>query len=374
MLAGSGGLPSSINSLDIDTSNNICVVGNYEGTLTVKSYSATTVYLGGGSGTNLFLVKYNTNGNVVWATLGTTNINTYSINIDISNNIYIVGTYCGARIYLNSWDWDNGGSTISLDGINNHNYSFLAKYNDTGVIVWATNIIGDNNSALTSIISSVAYTDNNTAFGNGALENLTIGSNNIALGYNAGNNLIIGDNNIYIGNTGINGDNNKIRIGNSENTECNMYAPIVPQYSYNAITGTNIPGSIGYYITNFNENAVEIIYTPTEMLSITCPNNGVWLISASIRVIPILLATAVLKRGNFGLSTTPTTYNLTQTSITNQNLTGYTEEFNDNYYWEPNLTYVGTFESGDIIYVTASIECDTGIQAIHRYIRMCRIA
>src|SRR6266496_1361070 len=53
----------------------------------------------------------------------------------------------------------------------------------------------------------------NTAHGANALYRNTTGKNNIAVGVSAGFDLATGNNNIYIGNTGNNGEYNKIRIG-----------------------------------------------------------------------------------------------------------------------------------------------------------------
>ena len=57
----------------------------------------------------------------------------------------------------------------------------------------------------------------NTATGVQALYNAT-GSNNTALGYAAGSNLVAGSGNIYLGHSGVNGDNNVLRLGYASTT------------------------------------------------------------------------------------------------------------------------------------------------------------
>ena len=55
----------------------------------------------------------------------------------------------------------------------------------------------------------------NTAMGSQALMHNTSGNSNTALGHNAGNNWTTGDQNIAIGNSGVAGESNTLRIGNS---------------------------------------------------------------------------------------------------------------------------------------------------------------
>ncbi len=76
---------------------------------------------------------------------------------------------------------------------------------------------GQNNSALgLNSLFGVTTGDNNTAVGASALFAILTGSNNIALGRLAGSFHTLADsNNIDIGNTGVLGESNTIRIGNS---------------------------------------------------------------------------------------------------------------------------------------------------------------
>ena len=79
---------------------------------------------------------------------------------------------------------------------------------------------GDSNTAVgnSALVSSTG--DFNTAVGNTALAGNTTGSHNTALGWSAGSDLTAGDENINIGFgvSGVAGESNTIRIGNSRNT------------------------------------------------------------------------------------------------------------------------------------------------------------
>jgi trimeric autotransporter adhesin len=72
-------------------------------------------------------------------------------------------------------------------------------------------------------LSSISFSDGNTADGYQALANVTnMASRNIALGFNAGLNLTTGSDNIDIGNQGVAGESNTIRIGTT-GTHTNTY-------------------------------------------------------------------------------------------------------------------------------------------------------
>jgi polyhydroxyalkanoate synthesis regulator phasin len=79
-------------------------------------------------------------------------------------------------------------------------------FNTTGI---------DNTATGRDALLSNTTGNDNTANGFHALSSNTTGANNIALGSNAGSNLTTGNNNIDIGAPGVNGEANKIRIGQS---------------------------------------------------------------------------------------------------------------------------------------------------------------
>jgi hypothetical protein len=81
------------------------------------------------------------------------------------------------------------------------------------------NTSGTGNVAVGDASQANTTTGNiNTALGQGALVNNSSGSGNLALGQNAGSALTTGSNNIAIANTGVAGESNTIRIGNTVHT------------------------------------------------------------------------------------------------------------------------------------------------------------
>jgi len=87
--------------------------------------------------TGVFIVKYDFNGNALWAHTaggGTgTNYDAESIAVDASGNAYIEGNYDGTMIF--------GSITLSSAGLYD---VFLAKYNVNGAVQWARSAGGAN--------------------------------------------------------------------------------------------------------------------------------------------------------------------------------------------------------------------------------------
>ena len=84
------------------------------------------------------------------------------------------------------------------------------------------NIDGNNNAAAgREALRHNTHGNSNTAFGNMSLQNNTAGAFNTAVGFDAGLNLTTGDNNIDIGYnvTGVAGESNTIRIGDTDITD-----------------------------------------------------------------------------------------------------------------------------------------------------------
>ena len=102
------------------------------------------------------------------------------------------------------------------------------------------NTIGNYNTATgrASLPSNTTGT-NNTADGHFALRKNTTGSFNIALGDDTGSSLTTGSNNIDIGNSGMAGDNNKIRIGTTGTQTATFIA---------GISGVTVPAGVGVIV------------------------------------------------------------------------------------------------------------------------------
>lgn len=141
-------------SIDVDELGNIYVLGLYSYTIvfdTITLINPNAL----GSGYTIFLAKFNTNGNVLWAksAIGTNNNNPdtpWSVAIDSSGNAYIVGYYGSDSISFDSitlMNSDTTGNSLDL---------FIAKYNSIGNVLWAKSAGGTNDD----IASSVAINSN----------------------------------------------------------------------------------------------------------------------------------------------------------------------------------------------------------------------
>ena len=101
---------------------------------------------------NICLIKYNPNGEVVWATyFTTTSLNSQAGKVvcDSSNNIYIVGTYQSSSA-ITLRDVSGTSSTPSSYTIQSSSgqSGYLVKYNSSGVVQWATylGLAGETNT------------------------------------------------------------------------------------------------------------------------------------------------------------------------------------------------------------------------------------
>jgi hypothetical protein len=148
-----------------DSFNNVYVTGQYESnTIRFNSYSdvsSSTIIVSsfgtlstvtGTTNADVFIAKYNSSGQVLWATNigGGTQIDIgRGITSDSFNNVYVTGQYGSSTIRFNSYsDVSSGIITVSSFGIlstvtgTNNIDAFIAKYNSSGQTLWATNIGG----------------------------------------------------------------------------------------------------------------------------------------------------------------------------------------------------------------------------------------
>ncbi len=111
-----------------DSQNNVYAAGYFSNTI---NFGATTLNATGGS--QQFIVKYDTDGNVLWAKAAsaTPGYNTiHAIDVDENNNVFTAGTYNNTQM-----DFGNGVSltnSIVTDGA-----VFVVKYTSGGDAVWA---------------------------------------------------------------------------------------------------------------------------------------------------------------------------------------------------------------------------------------------
>jgi hypothetical protein len=148
-----------------DISGNVYVSGKTASTSSVSSSGHQNAF--GGGTFDAFLIKFDTNGNRIWATYygGTGDEVGNSISVDINGNVYLTG------MTESSSNISSGGFQNSLNGLRD---AFLVKFNSSGTRLWATYYGG-------SSVESGNATALDT-YGNVYLAGSTNSSSNISLG------------------------------------------------------------------------------------------------------------------------------------------------------------------------------------------------
>jgi len=133
-LDGYSSSESGITSCIVDNENNLYVTGNYENNLFIYKDNQIKTSISNFGFRDVFIIKYDKEGNYIWNTgiTGTSNKYTYSITCDNKNNPYI----CGVE--------------------EKNNDSFVMKFNSHGIGQWYSTINSLGNCAAMSV-----STDNN---------------------------------------------------------------------------------------------------------------------------------------------------------------------------------------------------------------------
>ena len=264
-----------------------------------------------------------------------------------------------------------GGSVLSTDNIwtGTNEFNNDVSFNGSDVRINSTTTI----SGLTNINQGGSLgTTINTAGNTG-----TIVMGNVSTPTNTISGAAVNINNSVNGNVNIASVLNTtstITIGNnSANCTLNIGRQMTPTYTYTDANGANVVSAIGYYNTTTVTSALAIGTTITAMTNFTIPDDGVWLITASVRVESANATNqSGMTRCAIGLGTTITNYDYavvwggTNTvSFNSQAIKGY---------WQPIVTFVGRIASGTVVRLNAEGTSNNGIQAILRTARWCRLA
>lgn len=129
---GTGG--ESASSVAVDKSGNVYVVGYFKSPTIV--FGTTTLTLAGGNIYDLFIAKYDVNGNILWAKSagGTGDDRATGITIDNSGNCLITGWFVSSSLTLGAFTLTNTGSSDI----------FVAKYAPDGTALWAKSASGSS--------------------------------------------------------------------------------------------------------------------------------------------------------------------------------------------------------------------------------------
>ncbi len=150
-----GGISSDYGySLDLDASGNAYVTVYFKGTVDFDP-SVFTANLTSAGEEDIFLAKYNSSGNYVWAKRmgGASSDEGFSVSVDGSGNAYITGHFEAVA------DFDPSLATVNLSSVG-FSSMFLAKYNAAGSYLWAKAITGAGSSHGRSVLAD----DNGSAY------------------------------------------------------------------------------------------------------------------------------------------------------------------------------------------------------------------
>ncbi|NTW31381.1 MAG: T9SS type A sorting domain-containing protein [Bacteroidetes bacterium] len=122
-------------SLSSDASGNILLTGQYGGDSII--FDNITLTNTDNSSCDIFIVKYNKFGNVLWAkSAGSDYIDeSADITTDSENNIYITGSFSGDSITFDNDILINSGQSADF---------FITKYDSSGNVIWTKKALGNN--------------------------------------------------------------------------------------------------------------------------------------------------------------------------------------------------------------------------------------
>jgi hypothetical protein len=153
-------------STTLDSSGNVFVTGSYSSdSITFGSY--TLINMGT---TDMFIVKYDALGNVIWAKgSGSSDTYSYGIATDVSGNVYVIGRYGSSSITFGNTTLFNSGSWDI----------FIVKYDTNGNVLWAKSEGGLNSdygyNITTDLVGNVyitgRYSSPSISFGNYTINN-----------------------------------------------------------------------------------------------------------------------------------------------------------------------------------------------------------
>ncbi|HKR07335.1 MAG TPA: T9SS type A sorting domain-containing protein [Bacteroidia bacterium] len=147
--AGAGGTGYDwSNHIAVDTNGNSFSIGwFYSPYITVGSDTLLNADSSGNS-TDIFIVKYDASGNVLWAkSAGGMSIEGGSgITTDLSGNAYITGSFLSSAVTFGSWTITNSGGYDM----------FLAKLDTYGNVLWAKSAAGSSNDDGQSVTTDAA--------------------------------------------------------------------------------------------------------------------------------------------------------------------------------------------------------------------------
>jgi hypothetical protein len=169
-----------VTSVAVDVAGNSYVTGYFQ---------SPTIYFGSNTLTNassardIFLAKYDANGNVLWAKRAGSNDSdgASSVAVDVSGNTYVTGYFQGTTITF-------GSTTLTNANANNTHDMFLAKYDVNGNVIWAKSAAGGTDS---DYAESVAIDASGNTYMSGWFYSTTLNFGSITLTNDGGQDIFI---------------------------------------------------------------------------------------------------------------------------------------------------------------------------------------
>ncbi|MGM0649738.1 MAG: SBBP repeat-containing protein, partial [Bacteroidota bacterium] len=156
------------------SSNAVYVSGQFSGQATFGEGGSQVILNSTGTGNDVFIAKYDLNGNLLWVEQGETTDWAYatSMEVDKSDNVYIGGQF-KEQITFETTTLTGAGYT---DPVN----PYVIKYNGSGNLQWANSYTSTSNVD----VDGLAVDDDQNVYFAGAFnDELTIGTNNLTSVY-----------------------------------------------------------------------------------------------------------------------------------------------------------------------------------------------
>lgn len=147
-------------SIISDQSGSIYVTGSFIGTTDFDAGTGTAI-LSGSSTQNIFLLKYDSNGNYIWANAVLNGVGK-DIALDGSGNVYITGNF------RTTADFDPGTGSSILSALGDD--IFLAKYDNNGNYLWAGKVGNTGSDSGNSLVVDVSGNIFLTGFYDGSVD------------------------------------------------------------------------------------------------------------------------------------------------------------------------------------------------------------
>ena len=140
-----------------DQQGNVYVCGSFDGTATIGPYTMPAYTM------NSFVCKLGPQGNFLWAKQFGAGDNTgVAVAVDLSNNVYVIGTFSGTV------DFNPGSGVFNLTQTGYGWNSFICKLNSQGNFVWAKQFVSQTHS--TNDIRSIAIGPGNNVLTSGLFQ------------------------------------------------------------------------------------------------------------------------------------------------------------------------------------------------------------